>query len=203
MLSTNLKDITSAWSDTLAEVLIFWMTNNLVISLHSVSGLLNDISILSPPMRSTWSNNPALSNIIISAVAKKNNCESLILVNNSEYNKLKDVLGISKIVDPRKITVSKILKHIHQGKIESAYSIGNNQAEIIHAQALKTSRLINKNIEDAKLPGGIRLGLIKKKDKIIIPDKSTIIEQNDEVLFLCLTSDLKKAEELFQVRNVF
>ena len=97
----------------------------------------------------------------------------------------------------------KILKHIHQGKIESAYSIGNNQAEIIHAQALKTSRLINKNIEEAKLPGGIRLGLIKKKDKIIIPDKSTIIEQNDEVLFLCLTSDLKKAEELFQVRNVF
>ena len=68
---------------------------------------------------------------------------------------------------------------------------------------MKTSRLINKNIEEAKLPGGIRLGLIKKKDKIIIPDKSTIIEQNDEVLFLCLTSDLKKAEELFQVRNVF
>ena len=37
------------------------------------------------------------TNIIISAVGKKNNCESLILVNNSEYNKLKDVLGLSLI----------------------------------------------------------------------------------------------------------
>ena len=35
------------------------------------------------------------TNIIISAVARKNNCESLILVNNSEYNKLKDVLDQS------------------------------------------------------------------------------------------------------------
>ena len=179
------------------------LTNTLVLNGDGLDqNILNEANINDTDMVLALTNDDE-TNIIISAVAKKNNCESLILVNNSEYNKLKDVLGISKIVDPRKITVSKILKHIHQGKIESAYSIGNNQAEIIHAQALKTSRLINKNIEEAKLPGGIRLGLIKKKDKIIIPDKSTIIEQNDEVLFLCLTSDLKKAEELFQVRNVF
>ena len=86
------------------------------------------------------------TNIIIPAVARKNKCESIIIVNNSEYNKLKDVLGISKVVDPRKITVSKILKHIHKGKIESVFAIDNNQAEIIHAQVLKSSKLINKNI---------------------------------------------------------
>ena len=74
------------------------------------------------------------TNIIISAVAKKNNCESLILVNNSEYDKLKDVLGVNKLINPRMTTVSKILKHIHKGKIESVYSISNNQAEIIHAK---------------------------------------------------------------------
>ena len=39
--------------------------------------------------------------------------------------------------------------------------------------------------------------------KIIIPEKTTVIEKNDEVLFLCLIDDLKKAEELFQVRNVY
>ena len=50
------------------------------------------------------------------------------------------MLGISKVVDPRKITVSKILKHIHKGRIESVYSVGNNQAELIHAQVLKTSK---------------------------------------------------------------
>ncbi len=143
------------------------------------------------------------TNIIISAVARKNKCESIIIVNNSEYNKLKDVLGISKVVDPRKITVSKILKHIHKGKIEAVFAIDNNQAEIIHAQVLKSSKLINKNIEDAEFPNGLRVGLIKKQDKIIIPDKETKIEINDEILFLCMSKDIKKAEELFQVRSEY
>ena len=143
------------------------------------------------------------TNIIISAVARKNKCESIIIVNNSEYNKLKDALGISKVVDPRKITVSKILKHIHKGKIESVFAIDNNQAEIIHAQVLKSSKLINKNIEDADFPIGLRVGLIKKEDKIIIPEKDTKIEIHDEILFLCMRDDIKKAEELFQVRSEY
>ena len=143
------------------------------------------------------------TNIIISAVAKKNNCESLILVNNSEYNRLKDVLGISKVIDPRKITVSKILKHIHKGRIESVYSIGNNQAEIIHAQVLKSSKLLNKSIKDSNLPTGMKIGLIKKSKNIIIPDKNTIIEENDEVLFLCMTKDLKNSEDLFKIREAY
>ena len=121
----------------------------------------------------------------------------------SEYNKLKDVLGISKVVDPRKITVSKILKHVHKGKIESVFAIDNNQAEIIHAQVLKSSKLINKTIEDAEFPSGLRVGLIKKEDKIIIPDKETKIEINDEILFLCMSDNIKKAEELFQVRDEY
>ena len=143
------------------------------------------------------------TNIIISAVARKNKCESIIIVNNSEYNKLKDVLGISKVVDPRKITVSKILKHIHKGKIEAVFSIDNNQAEIIHAQVLKSSKLINKTIEDAEFPNGLRVGLIKKENQIIIPDKETKIEIYDEILFLCMSDDIKKAEELFQVRSEY
>ena len=143
------------------------------------------------------------TNIIISAVGKKNNCESLILVNNSEYNKLKDVLGISKVIDPRKITVSKILKHVHRGRIESVYSIGNNQAELIHAQALKSSKLLNKTIKESNLPNGMRIGLMKKKNQIIIPNKETIIEENDEILFFCMTEDLKNAEDLFKIREAY
>ena len=143
------------------------------------------------------------TNIIISAVARKNNCESLILVNNSEYNKLKDVLGINQVIDPRKITVSKILKHVHRGRIESVYSIGNNQAELIHAQVLKSSKLINKSIKDSNLPIGMRIGLIKKQNQIIIPNKDTIMEENDQILFFCMTEDLKNAEELFKIREAY
>ena len=143
------------------------------------------------------------TNIIISAVAKKNSCESLILVNNSEYDKLKDVLGVDKLINPRMTTVSKILKHIHKGKIESVYSISDNQAEIIHAKALKSSRLINKTLAEANLPEGIRVGLIKREDLIIVPNGDTTIELNDEIIFLSLMNDIEAAEELFQVRDEY
>ena len=120
-----------------------------------------------------------------------------------DYNKLKDVLGISKVIDPRKITVSKILKHVHRGRIESVYSIGNNQAELIHAQALKSSKLLNKSIKESNLPNGMRIGLMKKREQIIIPNKETIIEENDEILFFCMTEDLKNAEDLFKIREAY
>ncbi len=100
-------------------------------------------------------------------------------------------------------TVSKILKHIHKGKIESVYSISDNQAEIIHAKVLKSSRLVNKTLAEANIPEGIRVGLIKRDELIIVPNGDTAIELNDEIIFLSLMNDIEAAEELFQVRDEY
>ena len=43
----------------------------------------------------------------------------------------------------------------------------------------------------------------KKNGYIIIPDKNTVIEENDEILFLCMTKDIKKAEDLFKIREAY
>ena len=179
------------------------LNNTLVLNGDGLDqAILDEANIKDADMMLALTNDDE-TNIIISAVARKNSCESLILVNNSEYNKLKDVLGISKVIDPRQITVSKILKHVHRGRIESVYSIVNNQAELIHAQVLKSSKLFNKNIKDSDLPDGMRIGLMKKSNQIIIPDKDTLIEENDEVFFICMTNDLKTAEELFKIREAY
>ena len=74
---------------------------------------------------------------------------------------------------------------------------------MIHAQALKSSKLINKTIKDSILPNGMRIGLMKKRDQIIVPNKDTIIEENDEILFFCMTEDLKDAEDLFKIREAY
>ena len=143
------------------------------------------------------------TNIIISAIARKNDCKSLILINNSDYNNIKDVLGIDRIIDPRMTTVSKILKHVHKGKIESVYSIGNGDAEIIHAEATKASTLINKPLSETDMPDGIKIGIIIKNDQIIIPDKNSIIEVGDNVIFITMLKDVARAEELFQIRGTY
>ena len=68
---------------------------------------------------------------------------------------------------------------------------------------MKSSKLFNKNIKDSDLPDGMRIGLMKKSNQIIIPDKDTLIEENDEVFFICMTNDLKTAEELFKIREAY
>ena len=143
------------------------------------------------------------TNVITSAIARKNKCKSLILINNSEYSDLKEVLGIDRIIDPRMITASQILKHVHKGKIETVYSISNNQGEIIHAQALKNSKLINIPLKDLSIPDGIRIGMIFREGKISIPDKNTVIHENDDVVFISLLKSIRKAEDLFQVSEVY
>ena len=44
-------------------------------------------------------------------------------------------------------TVSSILKHVHKGTIESAYSILNGEYEVIEAEIIETSDLINKELK--------------------------------------------------------
>ena len=34
----------------------------------------------------------------------------------------------------------------------------------------------------------MRIGLMKKKNHIVVPNKETIIEENDEILFFCKTN---------------
>ena len=143
------------------------------------------------------------TNIIVSAISRKKNCKSLILINNSDYNNIKDVLGIDRIIDPRMTTVSKILKHVHKGSFVSVFTIGNADAEIIHAEATKSSQLINKHLHEADLPDGIKIGLIVRDNDIIIPDKNSIIEVGDQVLFIAMSNEITKAEEIFQVRESF
>ena len=143
------------------------------------------------------------TNIIVSAISRKNDCKSLILINNSDYNNIKDVLGIDRIIDPRMTTVSKILKHVHKGSFISVYTIGNAGAEIIHAKATKSSELINKTLKEVDLPTGIKIGLIARKDEVIVPDKDTIIEVGDNVIFITMSDNVAKAEEIFKIRGSF
>ena len=70
-------------------------------------------------------------------------------------------------------------------------------------QALKNSKLINVPLKDMSIPDGIRIGIICREGKISIPDKETIIHENDDVVFISLLKSIRKAEDLFQVSEIY
>ena len=179
------------------------LNNSLVLNGDGLDqDLLDEANIASSDMILALTDDDE-TNIIVSAIARKNKCKSLILINNSDYNKIKDVLGIDRIIDPRMTTVSKILKHVHRGSFMSVYTIGNADAEIIHATATKTSQLLNQTLKEVDLPEGIKIGMIKRGDEIIIPDKNTKIEVGDNVIFITMSKDVSKAEEIFKIREAY
>ena len=80
--------------------------------------------------------------------------------------------------------VSSILKHVHKGSIETAYSILNGEYEVIEAEIIETSELINKELKNANLPDEIRIGAILRGKDIIIPRSNFTFQKDDKVVFL-------------------
>ena len=80
-------------------------------------------------------------------------------------------------------TVSSILKHIHKGTIETAYTILNGEYEVIEAEIIETSELINKELKNSNLPEEIRIGAVLREDKVIIPRSILYFKKMIELFF--------------------
>ena len=140
-------------------------------------------------------------NILSSLLAKRAgavNC--MTLINNSSYSSLLNNIGIDITIDPKIITISKILEKVRGGRIRSDYTIGEGFGEVIEAEILNSSEFVNKNINQIELPKSIRIGAILRKKDIIIPNSETILKENDDVVFFCETKSIKKLEQLLSIK---
>ena len=124
---------------------------------------------------------------------------TMALINKPNYSLLQSSLKIDDLIDPRMHTVSSILKHIHKGTIENAYSISNGEYEVIEAEIIETSELINKEIKDSNLPDEIRIGAVLRDKKIIIPRSDFIFKKDDSVVFIAKNDSISIVENLFRL----
>ncbi len=140
-------------------------------------------------------------NLMVSVLVEKfsKNKKTMALTNKSNYSLLQSSLKIDDLIDPRMSTVSSILKHVHKGTIESAYSILNGEYEVIEAEIIETSELINKELKNANLPEEIRIGAILRGDDIIIPRSNFIFQKDDKVVFLAKNDQIELVENMFRI----
>ena len=124
---------------------------------------------------------------------------TMALINKPNYSLLQSSLKIDDLIDPRMNTVSSILKHIHKGSIENAYSISNGEYEVIEAEIIETSELINKEIKNSNLPDEIRIGAVLRDKKIIIPRSDFIFQKDDKVVFIAKNDSISIVENLFRL----
>ena len=143
-------------------------------------------------------------NLMVSVLVEKfsKNKRTMALINKPNYSLLQTSLKIDDMIDPRMTTVSSILKHVHKGTIETAYTILNGEYEVIEAEIIETSELINKELKNSNLPDGIRIGAVLRKDEIIIPRLSFVFQKKDIVVFLAKRDQLPVVENIFRISSI-
>ena len=144
--------------------------------------------------------------VLVEKLAKDNSelsdKRTMALINKPNYSLLQSSLKIDDFIDPRLNTVSSILKHIHKGTIENAYSILNGEYEIIEAEIIETSELVNKELKNSNLPDEIRIGAILRGENVIIPRSNFVFKKEDIVVLLAKKDFLQVVENMFRISSI-
>jgi trk system potassium uptake protein TrkA len=143
-------------------------------------------------------------NILACVMAKRLGCRSnMALINNRSYPAFTGTLGIDAVVNPRSVTVSKILQHVRRGRIRGVHTIENGLAEVVEAEALETSPLVGKPLRELDLPDGIRIGAVYRDGTAIVPDGATQIKAKDRVIIFATAERVRQVEQMFRVSLEF
>ena len=144
------------------------------------------------------------TNILASLMAKKYRVPHIVtLVNRAVYNDLVRQIGLDIIVSPRLTTVATILGYVRKGRIIGISSLGDGTLEVLEAEALETSDILNKPLRTLKLPANTVIGGIVREGEVIIPDGETRVKAHDHVLVVTSSTSIREVEKLFQVHLEF
>jgi len=143
-------------------------------------------------------------NLMVSILVEKfsKDKRTMALINKPNYSLLQSSLKIDDLIDPRMNTVSSILKHVHMGTIENAYSILNGEYEVIEAEIIESSELINQELKNSNLPDDIRIGTIIRGEEIILPSSNYVFQKRDIVILLSKRSQLPTVENMFRISSI-
>jgi len=144
------------------------------------------------------------TNMLIGKLAKQIGARRThALVNAYELVAISQDLDIDAVLDPRALSVSKILTKLRRGRILSVQSLEDGTAEIAEGVTLDSSPLIGKPIDYAHMPDGVTAAAVIRDGEIIFPSPGMTVETDDRLLLFYETSATRKVEQFFRVSADF
>ncbi|ALN73311.1 Trk system potassium transporter TrkA [Aureimonas sp. AU20] len=143
-------------------------------------------------------------NILSGALAKRLGAKSnLVLLNGRTYHELSRSFGVDSVIDPKSVTISRVLQHVRRGRIRAVHSVQNGVAEVIEVEALDTSPLVGRPLHELNLPDGLRIGAISRNGIFIRPNAQTRIQARDHVVIFVRSTAVRQVEQFFRVSLEF
>jgi len=144
------------------------------------------------------------TNILVSLLARKMGARKTITkLSKFGYFSLMSTIGLEQVVSPRLSAINTILQHIRRGKVLSARTMTDEQAEVLEAVALETSEIVGKPLKRTKIPqGALVIGIIRD-DEIEIPSGDSVIQPNDRIIIFAKRQVISKIEKILTVKLEF
>lgn len=140
------------------------------------------------------------ANLLTSVLAKQLGCRrSLCLLNSAAYVRMIRSFGIDAYVNPRAVTVSRVLQFVRRGRIRGVHAIHNGAGELIEAEALETTPIVSRKISELDASEGIRFGAIVRQDRVLPINGESEVKPKDRVVLFAKAEYVREVEQLFRV----
>ncbi len=139
------------------------------------------------------------ANILACVVAKKFGVEKTIAeVENIEYIRLAEEMGVDAVINKKLITAGKIFKMTLSNKVRFIKYMSGTDAEILEYIVAPESAITHKTLKDTDFPHDAIIGGIIRGNESFIAVGDTKIEAYDRVVVFSLQNAVKDVDRLFR-----
>lgn len=139
------------------------------------------------------------TNILACVAAKKFGVERTIAeVENIEYIRLAEDMGVDTVINKKLITAGRIFKFTLSGKARSVKYISGTSEEILEYTAATSSRITRGALKDINFPEDAIIGGVIRGTDSFIAVGDTIIEPYDRVVVFAKSNAVKEVDSFFK-----
>lgn len=139
------------------------------------------------------------TNILSCVVAKKMGVSRVIAqVENLEYIRLAEDMGVDSVINKKLITASRIFKFTLSDKVRSVRYVSGTDAEVLEYTAAPGSRITKKPLKDIEFPADAIIGGIIRGGDSFIAVGNTHIEAYDRVAVFAIPDAVKEVDKFFR-----
>ena len=139
------------------------------------------------------------NNILACVVAKKLGVPRVIAqVENLEYVRLAEEMGVDSVVNKKLITASRIFKFTLSDKVRSVRYMSGTDAEVLEYTAAPGSKITKSVLKDIDFPANAIIGGVIRGGESFIAVGHTQIEAYDRVAVFALPDAVKDVDKMFR-----
>ena len=138
-------------------------------------------------------------NILTCVVAKKMGVPRVIAqVENLDYIRLAEEMGVDSVVNKKLISASRIFKFTLSDKVRSVRYISGTDAEVLEYTAAPGSRITKGILKEIDFPANAIIGGVIRGGDSFIAVGHTRIEPYDRVAVFALPDAVKEVDKMFK-----